>query len=77
MMAGVVLIWKMELILSKYTSSLTARSLIITIANERKELSHDKIVNQRDWVIDVCREWLEENGTETRPGKARLQSDAS
>jgi hypothetical protein len=77
MMAGVVLIWKMELILSKYTSSLTARSLIITIANERKELSHDKIVNQRDWVIDVCREWLEENGAETRPGKARLQSDAS
>jgi hypothetical protein len=77
MMAGAVLIWKMELMLSKYTSSLTARSLIITIANERKEQDHIKIARQRDWVIDVCREWLEENGAETRPGKARLQSDAS
>ena len=47
--------------MSAYTKALTAEQLIAYIANDRPELSHDKVKWQRDDYIKTCREWLEEN----------------
>ena len=47
--------------MSKYTKALTAEQLIQYIANDRPELSHEKVKWQRDDYIKICREWLEEN----------------
>jgi len=46
---------------SKYTNDLTAEQLIYFIANDCVELSHDKIVWQRDDHMKICREWLLHN----------------
>jgi len=47
--------------MSAYTKALTAEQLIQYIANDRPELSHDKVRWQRDHYIKICHEWLEEN----------------
>jgi hypothetical protein len=46
-------------IVSEYTNMLTARQLIECIANDYVELSHEKILLQRNDYIRWCREWLE------------------
>ena len=51
--------------MSKHTKALTAEQLIKYIANDRPELSHDKVRWQRDDYIKICREWLEENTNES------------
>ena len=48
--------------MSEYTKALTAEQLIYFIANDRPELSHEKILDQRNEYIKICREWLELNG---------------
>lgn len=45
--------------MSEYTKNLSAEHLIRFIATDYVELSHDKIVWQRDQYIKICREWLE------------------
>jgi hypothetical protein len=48
--------------MSNYTKALTAEQLIYFIANDRPELSHEKVLWQRNEYIKICREWLELNG---------------
>jgi len=45
--------------MSEYTKTLTAEQLILHIANDRPELSQDKVRWQRDDYIKSCREWIE------------------
>jgi hypothetical protein len=45
--------------MSDYTKALTAEQLIYFIANDRPELSHEKVMWQRNEYIKICREWLE------------------
>ena len=45
--------------MSSYTKALTAEQLIYFIANDRPELSHEKVLWQRDEYIKICREWLD------------------
>ena len=52
--------------MSEYTRRLTAEQLIEYIARDYVELSHEKIVLQRDDFIKICREWLEHN--KSKPG---------
>lgn len=47
--------------MSTYTNNLSAESLIEYIANDYVELSHDKVLWQRDAHIEICREWLAKN----------------
>lgn len=47
--------------MSEYTKNLTARQLIEYIANDYIELSHDKVLWQRDDFMKICREWLQNN----------------
>lgn len=47
--------------MSEYTKQLTARELIAYIANDYVELSHEKILIQRNDFMKICREWLEHN----------------
>ena len=47
--------------MSEYTKSLTAEDLIRYIANDYVELSHDKVVWQRNDFMRICQEWLEHN----------------
>ena len=51
--------------MSEYTKSLTAKQLIEYIANDYVELSHEKVVLQRNDFMAICREWLQENLSET------------
>lgn len=37
----------------------TAEQLIYFIANDRPELSHEKVLCQRNEYIKICREWLD------------------
>jgi hypothetical protein len=46
---------------SEYTNYLTAKQLIEYIATDYVELSHEKILAQRNEHIKMCREWLEHN----------------
>jgi hypothetical protein len=50
--------------MSEYTKNLTARQLIAYIANDYVELSHDKVLWQRDDFMKICREWLQNNPEE-------------
>ena len=52
--------------MSEYTKGLKAEQLIEYIANDYVELSHEKIVVQRNDFMTVCREWLQKNLSETR-----------
>jgi hypothetical protein len=45
--------------MSNYTKELTAEQLIYFIANDRPELSHEKVLCQRNEYIKICREWLD------------------
>lgn len=47
--------------MSEYTRMLTAEQLIEFIAKDYVELSHEKIVLQRNDFMNICREWLEHN----------------
>ena len=47
--------------MSEYTKNLTAEQLIRYIAWDRVELSHDKVVWQRNDFMRICQEWLEHN----------------
>jgi hypothetical protein len=49
--------------MSEYTRNLTAEQVIAYIANDYVELSHDKVLWQRDDYIKICREWLKHNRT--------------
>lgn len=51
--------------MSEYTKSLTAEQVIAYIAYDYVELSHDKVLWQRNDYIKICREWLEAHNTET------------
>lgn len=51
--------------MSEYTKELTAEQLIEYIANDYVELSHEKIVVQRNDFMAICQEWLQENLSET------------
>lgn len=48
--------------MSDYTKALTAEQLIYFIANDLPELSHEKVLWQRNEYIKICREWLELKG---------------
>ena len=50
--------------MSEYTKSLTAEQLIEYIAKDYVELSHEKVLWQRDAHMKICREWLEERSKE-------------
>lgn len=54
--------------MSDYTKHLTAEQLIRFIATDYVELSHEKIVWQRDEYIKICREWLEHQASNDLPG---------
>ena len=45
--------------MSTYTNNLTAEQLIAYIANDYVELSHDKILWQRNDHMKICGQWLE------------------
>ena len=45
--------------MSEYTRQLSAEQLIAYIANDYVELSHDKVLWQRNDHMKICREWLE------------------
>lgn len=47
--------------MSDYTKSLSAEELIAWIASDYVELSHEKVLWQRNEHIKVCREWLQHN----------------
>lgn len=47
--------------MSEYTRRLSAVQLIEWIANDYVELSHEKIVLQRNDYINNCRDWLVHN----------------
>jgi len=47
--------------MSEYTKNLTAEQLIHYIASDYVELSHDKVVWQRNDFMRICQEWLEPN----------------
>ena len=47
--------------MSEYTKNLTAEQLIRYIANDRVELSHDKVLWQRNDFMRICQEWLKHN----------------
>jgi hypothetical protein len=49
--------------MSEYTRNLTAEQVIAYIANDYVELSHDKVLWQRDDYIKICREWVKHNCT--------------
>lgn len=44
-----------------YTNSLTAEQLIEWIAADYVELSHDKVLWQRNSYIRACRDWIKHN----------------
>ncbi len=50
--------------MSDYTKNLTAEELIRYIANDYVELSHDKVLLQRNEYIQICREWIKHNERE-------------
>lgn len=50
--------------MSDYTKNLTAEELIKYIANDYVELSHDKVLLQRNEYIQICREWIKHNERE-------------
>lgn len=56
--------------MSEYTRQLTAKELVEHIASDPIELSHEKIVLQRNEFVKICQEWLECN-QETRSQKLR------
>lgn len=47
--------------MSDYTKNLSAEKLIEFIAYDYVELSHDKVLLQRNEHIKMCREWLQHN----------------
>ena len=47
--------------MNEYTKNLTAEQLIRFIATDYVELSHEKVLWQRNEYIKICREWLEQN----------------
>lgn len=47
--------------MSEYTKQLSAEELIAWLASDYMELSHDKVLIQRNEHMNVCREWLEHN----------------
>lgn len=47
--------------MSTYTQNLTAEQVIAYIANDYVELSHDKVLWQRNDFMKICREWLQHN----------------
>lgn len=47
--------------MSEYTRNLTAEQLIRFIATDYVELSHEKVLWQRNEYIKICREWLSNN----------------
>ena len=47
--------------MTEYTKNLTAEQLIHFIATDYIELSHEKIVWQRDDHVKICREWMLNN----------------
>ena len=49
----------------EYLKMLTARQVIEMIANEYVELSHDKVLLQRNDHIRWCKEWLKNNHEHT------------
>lgn len=51
--------------MSRYTKSLTAEQIIAYIANDYVELSHDKVLWQRNDYIKICREWLDAQPVQT------------
>jgi hypothetical protein len=58
--------------MSEYTKNLTAEQLIRYIASDRVELSHDKVLWQRNDFMRICQEWLEHNGSRDEPDDAAL-----
>lgn len=58
--------------MSDYTKNLTAEDLIRYIATDRVELSHDKVLWQRNDFIRICQEWLEHNGPGYEPDDGAL-----
>lgn len=47
--------------MSEYTNGLTADQLIQWIAADYVELSHDKVLWQRNSYIRACRDWIKHN----------------
>lgn len=58
--------------MSEYTKNLTAEQLINYIASDRIELSHDKVLWQRNDFMRICQEWLEHNGPRYEPDDGAL-----
>jgi hypothetical protein len=51
---------------NEYNRQLTAYQLIQSIANEYIELSHDKVLWQRNEIIKTCKDWLKHNQPSTK-----------
>lgn len=58
--------------MSEYTKNLTAEQLIRYIATDRVELSHDKVLWQRNDFMRICGEWLEHNSPQYEPDDGEL-----
>ena len=50
------------------TNAYTARQVIEMIANDYVELSHDKVLWQRDDHMRICKEWLKAHPKELSDG---------
>lgn len=48
--------------MSEYTKTLKAEDLIAAIATDQVETEPQKVKEQRDDFIRICKEWLDHNG---------------
>lgn len=60
--------------MSEYTKNLTAEQIIAYIANDYIELSHDKVMWQRNDHMKICREWLNHNIPDEEPVESIFSS---
>ena len=47
--------------MSEYTKNMTAEEIVRYIASDYIELSHDKVWEQRNHYVTICRQWLKNN----------------
>ena len=62
---------------SEYTNSLTAEQLIQWIAADYVELSHDKVLWQRNSYIRACRDWIKHNLQEAEDAEISRTDEGS
>lgn len=63
--------------MSEYTDGLTAEQLIQWIAADYVELSHDKVLWQRNSYIRACRDWIKHNLQEAEDAEISRTDEGS